>query len=185
MSTTKPPASSWISSAVVVVCLPLKVQSETSRTLRFRPGWMAFRSELLPTPLWPETAVTPPRDQGPEAIDAAAVGDGGHDRLVAELGVEADDPLVVGQVDEVGLVEDDDGADAAGLGRDEVAVDQAELQAGLGQGRDDEDLVDVGDEDVLAVAIAAGDHAPTGLDLLDQPSAPAAPPAGTRRGRRR
>ena len=43
------------------------------------------------------------------------------------------------------------------------------MRPGLGQGRDDEDLVDVGGEDLLAIAIAAGDHAAAGLDLLDQP----------------
>ena len=59
VSTTKPPVSSPISSAVVVVCFPLNVQSDTSRTLRLSPGWTRFKSELLPTPLWPVMAVTP------------------------------------------------------------------------------------------------------------------------------
>ena len=91
------------------------------------------------------------------------------ERLVAELGVQADDPLVERQVDEVGLVQDDHRPDAADLGRDQVAVDQRELQPRLLEGRDDEDLVDVGDEDVLAAAVAAGDRPAAGLDLLDQP----------------
>ena len=153
----------------MVVCLPFDVQSETSRTLRFRPGWITLSSELLPTPLWPETAVTPWASRLAQAIEAPAVGGRGHDGLVAELGVKAHDPLVEGDVDQVGLVEDDDGADPADLGGHQVAVDQAELEPGLGQGRDDEHGVDVGRDDVLAVAIAASDHSLAGLDLLDQP----------------
>ena len=115
---------------MVVVCLPLAVQSETSRTRRFRPGWIAFRSELLPTPLWPENGRDPvgraaSRSRSMPRPSAAEVTIG----LVAELGVEADHPLVEGQVDEVGLVQDDDRPDAADLGRDQVAVDQAAASA--------------------------------------------------------
>ena len=94
MSTTKPPASSSISSAVVVVCFPFDVHSETSRTFRFRSGWMAFKSELLPTPLWPVTAVDAGCEQVPQAIETSTVGDRGHDRFVSQLHIEADDPLV-------------------------------------------------------------------------------------------
>jgi hypothetical protein len=108
-----------------------------------------------------------PRKELAEPVDPPAVGGGGGDRLVAELGVEPDDPLVGGDVDQVGLVQDDDRPDAPLLGRDQVAVDQRQLQAGLGEGRDEQDLVDVRDDHMLATPIPAGDHPAPGVNLLD------------------
>ena len=185
MSTTNPPLSRPISSAVVVVCFPLKVQSETSRTFRFKPGLDDVQERALADAALARHGRDAAARAVPEAAEAAAVGHRGDDRLVAELGVKADHPLARRQVDQVGLVEDDDRRHAPHLGRDQVAVDQAELEPGLGQGRDDEHLVDVGGDDVLAMAIAAGDQPAPGFDLLDQPLGARRPTrAGTRRGRR-
>ena len=128
---------------------------------------MAFKSELLPTPDWPERAVVPRGEDLAEAGDASVVGDRGGDGFVAELVVEAEDPLVVGQVDQVGLVQDDDGADAAFFGGDQVAVDEGGLQGGLFEGGDDQDLVDIGDQDVFAAAVATGDGAVAAVDFFD------------------
>ena len=90
------------------------------------------------------------------------------ERLVAELGVQADHPLVGRDVDEVGLVQDDDRPDVPLLGGDQVAVDQRQLQPRLGQGRDDQELVDVRRDDVLLAAIPPRERPRAALDLLDQ-----------------
>ena len=60
VSTTQPPESRRISSAVVVVCRPFCVVSLTSRTRSPSPGWIAFRSDDLPTPLCPVKTVCRP-----------------------------------------------------------------------------------------------------------------------------
>jgi hypothetical protein len=48
----------------------------------------------------------PGGDQGAEPADPPAVGGRGEDRLVAELGIQTDDPLVERRIDEVGLVQE-------------------------------------------------------------------------------
>ncbi len=154
------------SSAAVVVCFPLKVQSETSRTLRFRPGWMAFKSEAAyPPALARERRPRPERSaRGGDRAPGRRPPDGPPSRQPSwayRPTTRAGSPGHV--VQEPALFQDHDGPDAADLGRGRrQSVDaDAELEPGLGQGRDDEDLVDVGGDDLLAIAIAAGDHAAT------------------------
>ena len=72
VSTTQPPNSSRISSAVVVVCLPFWLTSLTSRTRSPSPGCTALSSDDLPTPLWPEKTVCRPRSRSRSALDAQA-----------------------------------------------------------------------------------------------------------------
>ena len=72
------------------------------------------------------------------------------------------------QVDQVGLVEHDDGANAADFRRDQVSVDQVELEARLIECRDDEHLVDIRRDDMLAMAVPARDHAAPVFDFFDE-----------------
>src|SRR5205085_705436 len=50
----------------------------------------------------------------------------------------------------------------------QVAVDQVRLEIGLDQGHDNDDLIDVGDEDVFAAAGSPCQQAVAGLHAVDE-----------------
>src|SRR5262249_51721173 len=85
----------------------------------------------------------------------------------AELVVEADQRLIGGGLDAVGLVQANDRRDAALLGAGEVAVDQVRLEVRLDERDDDDHLIDVGDDDLLAPLGGARQQAVPRLDALD------------------
>ena len=128
---------------------------------------MALSSDDLPTPLCPEKTVCRSASSCAQPVDAEPARGAGQQRRDAELAVQADERLVDRRVDEVGLVQAEDRRDAALLGAGEVAVDQVRLQVRLDQRHDDDDLIDVGDQDVLPPREAAGQHAVPRLDALD------------------
>lgn len=99
--------------------------------------------------------------------EAGSGGGGSGEGLVAEL-VVACANFVDGVVAvEVDLVEDDDGADVAGVGENEVAVDEVGLAVRLGGAGDDECLVHVGGDGVDSVGGFAREAAGSGCDPLD------------------
>ena len=53
-------------------------------------------------------------------------------------------------------------------GAGEIAVDQVRLQVGLDERHDDDDLIDVGDEDMLPAARGARQNAVPRLDAFDE-----------------
>ena len=53
------------------------------------------------------------------------------------------------------------------MGADQKAVDQIRLQVGFGGAGDDQQLIDIGDDDLLAAAGRAAEHRAARLDALD------------------
>jgi hypothetical protein len=102
-----------------------------------------------------------------EAVEALWCSRGGDEDFVAELGIETDDPLKIGEVDEVGFVEDDDGWDGAHFGGDEVSIDEGWFEGWICERGDDDQAVDIGGDDVGASAIASDDDAFAWFDPFD------------------
>ena len=101
--------------------------------------------------------------------DAFPVLDAGFDDGVAQpaVFVEQGVQFAAGsRVQQIDLVEHDDGLDAQHLGGHQVAIHQARGE-GRPRGGDDQDLVDVGGNDFLAaMAVGAGQFAATGFANL-------------------
>ena len=125
-------------------------------TGRWSEGSMALSSDDLPTPLCPATTLARPADGAAEALDAEAGLRAEEQDFIAHLAVDARQRLAERRIDEVDLVDADDGPDAAFFGGHEHAVDQVRLQPRLGGAGDDQQLIDVGDEDLLAAADLRG-----------------------------
>ncbi len=85
--------------------------------------------------------------------------------------VNSDERHQIGRLDEIDLVDANDGANAALLGGDEQAVDQVRLHSRLGRARDDDKLIDVGDQHVLPTAASAANDAVAWFDPFDDPFA--------------
>src|SRR5262249_34812427 len=85
-----------------------------------------------------------------------------------ELVIEANKGLNESMVNQVRFVETNDGSNPA-MGRaDQISVDQMRLEVRLDEGHDDDDLVNVGDDDVLSAARGASQETMSRLDALDQ-----------------
>ncbi|MNQ48260.1 hypothetical protein D3C85_621330 [compost metagenome] len=85
-------------------------------------------------------------EQGAQAVHGQAVVRRDFQQRVAESPVDAEQGIELGRValvDQVGLVEQQQRADAGVVGGDQVAVDQVGVRLGQ-RGEDDDDLVDVG-----------------------------------------
>ena len=84
---------------------------------------------------------------------------GGVDQGVAQIGVDAED--LTGQffAHQVDFVGNDGGGDALFLGDDQKAVEHAQARLGIGAGKDQHDLVNVGEQDLAVFAFRAGIHA--------------------------
>ena len=59
------------------------------------------------------------------------------------------------QVGEVDFADADNWKNATFFGTDEIAIDKLRSEFGVGGGGDDEDLIDVGDEDMFAAVAAS------------------------------
>src|SRR5262249_25847391 len=102
-----------------------------------------------------------------QPIDALP-GDGARQqRRNAELAVHSDQRLIGRWVHQVRFVQADNRRDAAVLRADEIAVDEVRLQFRLDQRHNDDDLIDVGDENMLAAAGRAREQAVPRLPALD------------------
>lgn len=112
----------------------------------------------------------PVAQDGSQPIEAeAALGTDEHD-FVAELRVDAAEHLEIGGINEVDLVEEDDGGDVSFGRADQEAIDEMRLDHRFFGGDDDGDLVDVRDQEVLSVLAASAEHPATGLDSFDNTS---------------
>ena len=76
-----------------------------------------------------------------------------HDDFITELAVQTDDRLERRDVDEIRFVEAENRSDAALLRRDDVSIDEIQLQPRLGHRADDDELVHVRGDDLLAIAV--------------------------------
>src|SRR6266851_4727036 len=70
--------------------------------------------------------------------------------------------------DQIRFVQTNDRSNSALGGTDEIAVDQVRLEVRLNQRHDDNDLIDVGDNNVLPATGGAGQEAVPRLDSLDE-----------------
>ena len=77
--------------------------------------------------------------------------------------------LQVDRIDQVDLVDADDGPDPGLFGRDQHAVDQVRFEHRFGSAADNQQLVDVGDDHLLAPATRAAEDAVAGLNTFDDP----------------
>ena len=85
------------------------------------------------------------------------------------MSIVADKRLQERWVNQVDFIDEDDRLDTALFGGNQDAVDQIRLQPRLGGTGDDEDLVDVGYDDVLAASTCTADAPSTWLDTFDDP----------------
>jgi hypothetical protein len=123
---------------VLVVCLPSWLQGVEQG--RFADAALSGKHRL------------PAAEQLAQSFNAETRARTRQQRGNAELTVKANRGLPVGGVDEVGLVEANQRRDAALLGAGEIAIDQVRFQIRLDQRHDDDDLIDVGDQDMLPAA---------------------------------
>src|SRR6266436_9635823 len=70
--------------------------------------------------------------------------------------------------DQIRFVQTNDRSNSALGGTDEIAVDQVRLEVRLNQRHDDNDLIDVGDNNVLPATGGAGQEAVPRFDSLDE-----------------
>eukprot|EP00456_Euglypha_rotunda_P079356 TRINITY_DN761_c1_g1_i7.p1 TRINITY_DN761_c1_g1~~TRINITY_DN761_c1_g1_i7.p1 ORF type:complete len:241 (+),score=36.43 TRINITY_DN761_c1_g1_i7:828-1550(+) len=94
-------------------------------------------------------------------------GHAGGDDSAAETSVHSDQGLQIGDIDQVALVNDDDGCDLSLGGAHQESVDQRGLQRGIVGRRDNRYLSDIGNQDVLLVLMATGQHPLPRLHTLD------------------
>ena len=93
----------------------------------------------------------------------------GEQRRYAQLTVVPYQRLILGRVDQVALVEAQNRRDLALLGAGQIAVDEVRLEVRLNDGHDDDDLIHIGDDDVLPAARRARQHAVPRFDPFDEP----------------
>ena len=174
VSATQPPAGpcTGISSAETVVWRPLWSTSLTSPVASCSPGWTALRSVDLPTPGRAGDDADPAGQPIPEPIDVDRAARRHVLDRVADALVLPEQLTGLRLADQVDLVRDQHGVDLVGLGDDEEAVHQAQVRRGIRAGEDDQHLVDIGDEQVLAPyparsGLAAAELGAPRLDLLD------------------
>src|SRR5690606_9801461 len=86
---------------------------------------------------------------------------------IAELTVNADERLQIRGIDQVDFVDADDWPHAHSLCSDQEPIDQVRFQIGFGGTADDEYLVDIGHQNVLAVATRATENAMARFDAFD------------------
>ena len=190
VSTTQPPKSSLISSAVVVVCRPFWLTSLTSRTRSPSPAGSRSAATTCRRRSGRRRPSAGPCSQPRSRSMPWPVVGAGQERRDAELAVEADQRLIVAPGRRGRPCSGRAAARCRPVGAGQVAVDQVRLQVRLDQRHDDDDLIDVGDQDVLPAARGPRQHAVPRLDALDDALGVASTlpevcsPGATRRGRR-
>ena len=159
-------------------------RSLTAPTRRASSGSMALSSDDLPTPLWPATTLSllASRRRSRSMPWPVAARDEQH--AVAHLAIDADQRHQIGRLDEVDLVDAQDRLDPHPLGFDQEAIDQVGLEIRLGGAGHDDELIDVGDQNLLPRFAAAAEDVLPRLDPLDERVA-CRLPGGDRRCRRR
>ena len=161
VSTIQPPPGRASISAVTEVCRPRPVTAFTTPTDRKASGTSALTSVDLPTPLCPSSTLVRPASRSTISVEVgAALRD---DVRHSERAVAGEHRLRVG---EVGLGQAQERVHARVVRRDEGPVDQALAGLGVGEGRDDDELVGVGDDHALDGVVVVGRTPKHGLALV-------------------
>jgi len=87
----------------------------------------------------------------PQSVHTKTAPNAQRQDLVAHLGIGPDDRLQLGEIDEIDLVDTDNRTDFRLLRRDEHPVDQIRLEIRLRRAGNDQNLVDIGNENMFAV----------------------------------
>ncbi len=138
------------------MCRPRPVTTLTTPTARSASGTKALTSVDFPTPEWPTSTLRLPDERSAQLVQAVGAGlpSCGHHVSDRQRGVLLEEGCGVG---EVRLGEHEDRLHPGVVCRDEAPVDEPRAGLGVGQGRDDDELVGVGDENPLdGVGVVSG-----------------------------
>src|SRR5690606_15286934 len=86
---------------------------------------------------------------------------------IAQLCIDTGNLLNIGRVHQIELIEADHRTDVILLGGQQIAIDQRRFESRLGTAGHDQQVIDIGDNHMLAPAAGAAEHAVTRLDALD------------------
>ena len=110
-----------------------------------------------------------PDENAPEPIEIKARLGAEENRPIAHARVDADERLEGRGVDKIDFVNADNRLNAGPLARYEYAVDEIRLHSRLGGARNYERLLDVRDDDVLALPARSAEGAAARFDAFDDP----------------